>query len=344
MKNCIKIVGFLFLFPNFIWAQGTFNFSQFNSSILHLNPATAGVFYGGVRAVSSYKDQYTFTGNSFRTIGLAIDATILDDITNNDFFAVGLIASSDDFGDFAMTNNSAYGILTYGRALDAFEEHFFSLGFQGGYVLHQADFNQFLWENQWQTSGFNQGLPSREPMPFDNNQYFDFSAGVNYFYSNHSTLKFHSGLAMHHIAGPIVNYYNQVEQLFRRFNAHMGAEIGSEISNLTIMPSAMFSAMGPNRLFMFGSEFGWRLQDASQTVGRIKEVNFSLGTFVRWNDGAFFTTRIDWGGFGVGFAYDFNLSGMFPASRGLGGPEVMLLYKSGYKKGYGEKHKNKRFE
>lgn len=331
------------LIESSLLAQSPIHFSQYGATPMHINPAATGAFYGSARWTSTYRNQWSFTGNPYTSMATSFDAQVFSDILKDDYFAVGLTAYNDVAGVGLSTLNQANLSLAYGRSLDAFDNHIFSLGFQGGYSMHSLDFAQYIWERQWNGSSFDPTISPNEPFGADNFAFTDFSAGIHYFYSNHSNRQFTAGMAMYHLTQPAINYFGKVEQIYRRLNFHVSARLSQENSPVSFCPSAILINQGPNNLFMFGHEFLFRLQEASQMVDRIKEVNFSIGTHVRWRDALVFSSRVEWGGFMAGVSFDVNLSSYFAASRGSGGPEIVVGYIGGFKKSNFRKQKEKKF-
>ena len=324
-------------------------YSQANVSTISFNPATAGIFYGGYRLTSNYRTAWTTVGNPFTTTQVSFDMPVHDNIWENDFIAAGFTVTSDVAGASGYTNNTVLLLGSYGKALDAREHHFFSVGFSGGVSQKSVTYQSLNWESQFDRIGFNQGLPTGE-IYIDENansgsqaMHLDFGLGVNYVYNNESTMLLRAGVSIEHVNAPTYEFFGDPLQVYERVNMHVDLRAKPRGSTLSFWPKAMYTIQGPHRVLFFGSDLHYLLQEAGNITGHVKEISFSIGPYYRYKEGMSIHTRFQVGGLHVGLAYDFNLNKLRTASNKLGGPELLLYYQGGYKKGRNEKHNHKSF-
>jgi hypothetical protein len=107
-----------------------------------------------------------------------------------------------------------------------------------------------------------------------------------------------------------------------RINAQLGAIIkGGE--RLSMLPAFMYQTQTSATEMIAGSEFLY-------IVGEPDIQSVATGVFVggwyRFGDATIVTAGLEFKGFRVGFAYDYNMSDLKVASNGNGGFEVSLRY------------------
>lgn len=324
-------------------------YSQLNNSLITINPATAGVFYGGFRMVSNYRTVYSTVANPYVNMQVSFDKPVHDNIWENDFIAVGFTVSSDQSGPSSFLNNSAMIMVSYGKALDPREHHFFTVGFSGGGSQKSLTIEGLNWESQFDRVGFDQTLPSGESFVTGAGSgvqamHLDFGMGFNYVYNNESTLMIKTGAGLQHVNKPTYEFFGQDLSVYRRITFHADLKAKPSGSTLSFWPKALYSIQGPHQVFFIGTDLHYLLQEAGNITGSVKEISFAIGPYYRHREGASLQTRFQIGGLHLGLAYDFNLNKLNTASNRLGGPEMLLSYQSGFKKGRHEKHNHKRFE
>jgi type IX secretion system PorP/SprF family membrane protein len=340
----------LFLTASFgIKAQIDPTFSQSLLSPIILNPAATGVYYGGARLSSNYRQQWATVSQPYTTMQVAFDKPIIDNIWVNDFVALGITVSSDNAGVSNFLDNTAKIMVSYGKALDPRERNFVTVGFEGGVSQKSVTFSGLNWESQFNRLGFDQSLPTGEPYIDDKANSGvsvlnpDFGMGIQYVYNNEETKLLKAGISIQHITKPTYEILGREVSTYRRINFHVDYKAKPNGSTLSFWPKMLYSIQGPSRLLYIGSDFHWLLQQAGNITGSVKEISFALGPYYRHKEGMSIQSRLQVGGLTVGASYDFNLNQLRTASNLLGGPEVLVVYQTGYKKGRNEKHNHKRF-
>ena len=345
MKRILLVITVLAFLPFAGFSQQDIHFSQFNASPLHINPSTAGLFPGGYRIANNYRVQWQSVSEAFTTIGAAVDFPFITEVFEDDHFGLGFSFVNDVTGDSKMTTNQGNLTVSYGKALDRKQAHFFSVGLQAGYAQRSIDYGELFWDKQFNVVGFNTALPSGEDLTKETVEYFDMAGGLTYFYSNHKNFKANFGIGMFHLTKPDIAFrgLQGQEDIFYRYVYHGGIEAGNWDNVIVWNPNFMYVRQGPNRITMIGTDIKFLLKSATKFTGYIKESSLALGGYYRHRDAIVATSTLNLGGLSIGLSYDFNVSGLSNASSGLGGPEFMLRYIGGYKKGLKTKHKNDRF-
>lgn len=348
------ILGVLLLISGQALSQQDIHLSQWTQSPMNLNPATAGVFYGTYRANINYRRQWMSISTPFTTSSVSVDLPVLADVFQNDLFGIGISANQDEAGDAMMKSTRAYLTLSYGKALDIYEEHFLSVGFQAGLASRSIDYTQVYWDEQWAFEGFDLTRLSGEGENVENfgapgvgaSGYADVSTGIHYFYTDRNLFKMNMGMSLLHLNRPNLDFLGVQDKLDRRFIAHFGFSHGiRDNSHFQVSPSVYYSNQQNNRIFMIGTDMTFFFTDATKFTGFKREAGMDLGLHYRWDDAVIGVFRLRFGGLALGVSYDFNISPLTVISQGQGGPEILLSMRGGYKKGHRAAHRhNERFK
>jgi hypothetical protein len=78
------------------------------------------------------------------------------------------------------------------------------------------------------------------------------------------------------------------------------------------------------------------MQQQSHFTGFVNELSAGFGAYYRVGDALWGTLQFNWTGLTVAFSYDLNLSGLSVATNGLGGMEMMIMYRHGIGNGKGK--------
>ncbi|MGD1846556.1 MAG: PorP/SprF family type IX secretion system membrane protein [Salibacteraceae bacterium] len=319
--------------------------SMFTNNPLLYNPAAAGVFPGGVRFSNNYRVQWQSLSEPLTSIVASVDFPVATNLLENDHIAGGITFFNDETGDSRLTTTSGLITLAYGKALDRLEQHFVSVGFQGGYAERAWVADNLFWESQWTGSGFDQAIGSGEDETSLNKGYFDLNTGIHYFYSDRDRFRGHAGLALYHVTKPKIAFFSGDDtRMYYRYVFHGGVESGGKDAPFILAPNLMYMDQGPNRMFIAGTDFKFLLKYPTKYTGKKKEAWLSLGIYHRYQDALIGTFKLNFGGLTFGASYDLTVSNLSVPINGYGGPEFILSWKGGYKKGYRSNQANERFE
>jgi len=324
-KVCLFSVLALLMSCNCLLGQDP-HLSQFYHSPLSLNPAMTGLMNHDLRLSANYRAQWSSVTTPFQTIDASVDASLLVGPNSDDFFGVGLSITNDKAGD---TNLKATGVHLSGafsKALTADAEHFISLGAKFGVVNRSINSSMLTFDSQFNGETIDNTLNSGEQLERPQFTYADFSAGISWFYASNSQTKMYAGAALAHINEPDQRFLSgEPVNLYRKYTFHIGGEIGLN-DELSFIPRSELLLQGPHKELNVGG-----LLKFNMTPDLLPEeggMSFQLGTTHRWKDAQIAVVRFDYLQMGFSFSYDFNISGLTKASRGLGGPEIAVIYKT----------------
>ncbi|MFT7589391.1 MAG: type IX secretion system PorP/SprF family membrane protein [Limisphaerales bacterium] len=297
--------------------------SQIHASPTFLNPAMTGLYDGDFRLIANYKQQWRNTTANYRTLALGFDSKI-SDLDNQGFLAVGLNLFSDKAGDLDFSTTSAMLTFSAAKSLDRRGKHMIMMAVQGGLIRNSLDYTML---NVFDPE------PSIVAGSTSQVNVMDASAGIAW-YSRFDNHLVYGGISASHLGQPdmamIGRGLNYEEKLQRKFIFHGGGEF--KLNNkYTLMPSFITMEQLPHREWLFGSFIRY---DHSE-YKRDKGSSFYLGAWYRYflrtdikssSDGLVLSARLDQNKLTYAFSYDLNFSSLSRATKGIGGPELSIIY------------------
>lgn len=332
MKNVYALIASVFI-CSASFAQDI-HFTMFHAAPTVLNPGAAGLFNGTFRASTNFKTQWGSISNPYNTFSFTADGALWKNRGGNAHMGAGISAYRDVAGS---TNYGTTKInLSISTILYLDENNTASIGLTGGWVQRTIAPEDLQWDSQFNGQAFDASLPSYENYTFENNSYFDFAAGAMWSYGTAASSiasfdKFHAqaGIAYHHLSRPlIVNYYGENEKLYSKFVAHGDLHIATGYSRLAFRPRFTAFFQGPSREINVGTMVRYLVMEGAKYTGFVKGFAFSLGGYYRLGDAFSPSMELEFGGFSLGYSYDFNLSGLRVATGGMGGHEVYLKFQN----------------
>jgi type IX secretion system PorP/SprF family membrane protein len=306
------------------------HFTQFNYSPLGLNPANAGAEHQ-VRANINYRNQWKTISSPFKTSEVSFDARMAK--AGDGFFAGGINFYSDKAGDSKM--GVAQGNISLAYHLKMAQTQLLGIGVMAGYAQRSMTASALQWGNQYDGQNYNAALTSGEPAGSDfTKSYLDLGAGIVWSYrkdEKYMTGNDHAGVnvgfSVMHVHQPDYSFYGGlVEPLHRKYVMHSNAIIGIGNSRISMAPGFMYAMQGGATEFLIGTNIRYRIQEDSHFTGFVSGASFSAGVWYRNMDAVSVTTMLQFSGYCIGFAYDFNISDLSVASDGKGGFELALRF------------------
>jgi type IX secretion system PorP/SprF family membrane protein len=201
----IKIVGVLFLLSAslIVKAQDP-HFTQFNAAPFTVNPAYTGVFDGGSRFMSNYRQQWSSIGTPYTTSVVAFDGKLFNDgqyVQNP--FNMGIQFMSDKTMKGAFKSNFITATAAYHVPLNMKGDQSLGVGLSASYGSRKIDFTNLSTETQFTNGGFDPTLPNGEIALENMKPYATVGAGLLYTYNNREEGTFFDfGAAVYHLNKP----------------------------------------------------------------------------------------------------------------------------------------------
>ncbi len=308
------------------------HFAQFWNNGIQYNPATAGVIPANFRASVFYRNQWSSIGAKYETYGANVDGRI--ETKGSASFGLGLDIYRDVAGDLNLGTTNAQ--LVFSTILDLDKHNKLSVGVKGGLIQKGYDATNAKWNSQYTDGAYHHALTSGESFNSTSEMKGDLSAGIVYSYSTsegyisaNDQFNFKAGASYNHIIRPKFDwFYTGPDRLYGNLVFHADALIGIPRSKWSILPAVILQFQGPSKEVLVGSRYRIKLKEASRVTGFVKGAYFSLGTFYRWNDAFIPSITFEMDHYSIGMSYDFNISKLRNASRGNGGFEVSLKFRT----------------
>jgi type IX secretion system PorP/SprF family membrane protein len=325
-----KLFIILSLFTGTVLTAQDVHFSMFNYAPMTMNPANAGA-EDEVRVNINYRSQWKSVNSQFKTMAGSYDMRI--SAIGNGYLAGGINFYNDKAGDSQL--GTTQGNLSLAYHLKLADGHFIGLGLMGGYAQRSMTSTALTWGNQYDGMDYNSALLSGETTSGEfTRSFFDLGTGVVYTFEKgekYSTGNNHMlanvGFSVSHVHQPDISFYgSNPDNLYRKYMFHANGLFGLPNSRISFAPGVMFASQGPARELLIGSNIRYRLVEDSRYTGIIKGASLSLGTWFRTGDAMIFTSVLQFSGYSIGFAYDYNISPLREASSGKGGMEFCFRF------------------
>jgi len=325
---------FLFIFLLSILLVGRaqdLHFSQYLNSPLTLNPASAGVFDGTMRAIANYKTQWHQVTTPFKTYAFSFDGGLLKGKWRNGYIGAGITIIKDIAGDSKMGTTQAN--LSLSSVLKVSERTHLSAGIQAGLGQRSITVAGLQWDSQYNGFYYDSGVASNEQFASSNFVFQDYSVGALYSYQKgemystaNDATSAQIGIAAFHLNKPSMSFAGGSDRLYSKYVVHGNLYKGLKNTNISVLPTAVVYLQGKSKEILAGMLVKYNLQDASKYTGNIKASAVFLGGYYRFGDALVICSQLELDKCLLGLSYDVNMSGLTTVSKGLGGLEVSLRY------------------
>ncbi len=297
------------------------HFSQFFNTPLLINPSLAGNDDGTFQGMLNYRSQWN---NTYQTFGLSLDGGLRKKIDKG-FLGVGGAIYNDRQGDVGLSRLNAKLSVAYHNQIS--RQQFFTAGLSGGVMQRSTDRSKFIWDDQYDGSGYNPTLVSNEILFEPNAISPDFSLGVNYLFKENEYVgkrRFLLGGAVHNLIN-VDDAIIGVEDTRRnfRYTIHTEASLPVRGTNLEIQPSGFISMQGVSRELLLGINARYELQQESKFTDFQKTNAVSFGLFARELKDLIAYAGLQLDKYNIGVSYDLGINNTNP---GRGGFEISIKY------------------
>ncbi len=308
------------------------HFSQYDDTPQLINPGSAGVYNGYVRAIANYKNQWMAMGNAYNTEAASIDFPILKGKKENRaHLGLGLNFFNDKAGDAKIGLTA--GNLCIAGILPVTRLSVLSLGLSAGAGQFKADYNALQWATQYDGKGFDQTINSNEPLAFTSYVYPDISAGIYYeYFSGKNTMSRNEqrriaiGFAYYHINKPEQKYFTAIERMYSKYVVSFNGDFDVTGSHFSVAPTFACFIQGKSNEFDLGVALRYRMKNSTKVTGFITESGLALGAHYRFGDAFIPQLIYDIGNFKIALCYDINISTYAQVTHKNGGAEISLKY------------------
>lgn len=308
------------------FAQQYRHLSLWNENLSALNPGAVAVMDGDLRATTSFRMQWLgLEGNPWRTNTFGFDAKVFKQKQSESCLGIGLNFTNDQSGDSRMMNNLVSVPINY--TISADDNLLFSIGIAPGFYQTSLLNTNFTYNNQWNGSEYNNEMSSGETFAPEMSMFnFDIGAGMHFRYLFEDGSNINLGIGVNHITGPNTSFQQLENKMFRGININASGTKYIPNRRLGISPSLLMQFFGPNHNIVFGTNFDIELFEASKRTDYVQRSFFTWGLHYRVQDALIVDLGFKYKSYKLGACYDFNLSTLTPATRGMGAVELFFTY------------------
>jgi len=291
------------------------HFSQYFASPLTLNPALTGNIDGSLRIASNYRQQWWATGSPFNTMTLSFEQRLLENaIGQFDRFGIGGLMMADNSMSGALRSTYMSLSSSYHKGLG--ERHRLGIGFQATYGNRVVDFSRLSFYNQFDTEGFNLGLPSGERALATLKPTVSMHTGLMYTYEDEQK-RLYAGFSNYHLNRPRQTVVNDsLSRIAQRYTAHAGAVFLTGEA-LRISLHGLWQQQAKSNQINVGGALGYDLDKLSAVYA---------GGWYRFGDAIYPYFSYVRNGLQVALSWDFTVSGIREALPRNGSVEISLTY------------------
>jgi type IX secretion system PorP/SprF family membrane protein len=327
-KRFILPIFFFCQFSNYLIAQDI-HFSQYNASPLTLNPALTGFFDGDFRAIVNYRGQWGSFTNPYRTIAASFEYDPLKGKMKYDNFCIGLMIYNDVAGTSRFGSNNIGLSTSYRKQLGTRNNHTLSIGLQASALQQRIQFKDLQFDNQYNGVEWDENIAPNEVLNESSNFAPDLSTGLLWQTVRSDAFNFYVGASYYHILQPKISLFNASDyRLPSRLTAHAGGYIYLT-PTVNLLPSVAYYRQSSAWQANGGTYIQFVLDDWND-----KETAFAIGAWARVAgaaaDAVIAGARLDFQGFILSFAYDFNISKLNVATDTRGAYELSFIYSGAF--------------
>lgn len=299
------------------------HFSQYYHHPLYQNPALTGAFVEDFRAHAIYRSQWQSIPVPYVSFAGSFDTKLFTPNLKKGKLGGGVFLNTDRSGDANFTTVQVGLSGSYAREIK--KNNWASLGLQTNLTNQSFQPDRLTYDEQFDGEIFNANISSTETFERTNATVLDVAIGVNYQFTNKTTLG-NIGISYSHIFRPNQQFLieNTITQL-PKVNVHSGGRVwlGKKIGYSS---AAYFSFQG------YGKE-DYVYREAIIHAGimyrlQYQEEEYILHSGLHWRVGEAFIPHVEiakdrWR---VMLSYDVTISDFAVATQRRGGVEISFRY------------------
>lgn len=243
------------------------HFSQFMNSPLSTNPANTGFIPGGdYRIGVNYRNQWSsIMSIPYKTMSAFGDMQVMQ--SENGWLGVGGLILRDVAGSGNLTSTKIYGSVAYHQTLNL--ASLLSLGFNIGWANKQINVSNLKFPDQFDGHFFDNHLPTSVTLDYNNINYLDIQAGMNYaFFPNENTY-FNAGFSTFHINRPRESFFDAQPGIDNRIPMRHTAFINGSFKlndQWIVNPNTYFSIQAKSYEWVLGANAHYNLSGDGEKI------------------------------------------------------------------------------
>ncbi len=303
------------------------HFSQYYNAPLLLNPAnTALMPDNDFRIGLNYRNQWSVVPVPYNTFSAYGDFKVggnKDNENHNNWLGIGFAFFNDKAGDGNLALTEVQGDVAY--HLQMSQHTMFSLGVSGASIQRSVNFDNLLFDAQWDGFTFNGNIPNNEKVGILKDNYYTVGAGANLAWFPNESVYAKLGGSLENINQPAESFYGSTKNVIA-YRPVVDLDIVYQISPVLIInPSAYYTTQSGAAELVVGSLFRTVLSSKNQATSQL-----ILGLYTRMGDAVIGVAGYQMGNIQFMANYDFTISALAPYNASYGALEFSLVYTRAY--------------
>jgi type IX secretion system PorP/SprF family membrane protein len=326
MKKALWLIMVFVLLYSAAANSQSMHFSQYYNAPLLLNPAnTALMPDNDYRFGLNYRNQWAAIPVPYNTFSAFGDCKIGGNKNNenhNNWLGLGLAFFNDKAGDGNLSLIQVQGDIAYHLQLSS--HTMLSLGLSGALVQRSVNYDNLLFDAQWDGATFNTNIGNGEKVGIIKTNYYTIGSGVNFAWFPNENVYVKLGGSLENINRPVESFYKSDNTIDYRPIGDLDMLFQTGPS-LIVNPSVYYTTQSGASELVFGSQFRTVLSGKDQMPTQL-----ILGMYYRLGDAMIGVAGIQVGSVQFMASYDFTLSGLAPYNDSYGALEFSLIYSRPY--------------
>ena len=259
------------------------HFSQYFASPMTINPSYTGKDVADMRVAVNMRSQWWggTSINPYSTATFSFEKRLATDRLGDDQLAIGFLGLTDGSNNGILKNNYFGTSIAYNKLVSS--KTTIGLGLSMVYANRILDANQFQFQSQFGSMGFQRSIPANDFITVQKRSYLDFNAGVN-LSQDLDNWGYTLGAGYFHAGRPNEGAYNNNQyaidtRLSLQGNAWFGLGRGEHRSTFHV--STLTEFQGVNKIFTLGGVYKAKIA-GDETI---ESLNF--GVFDRFGDAVY---------------------------------------------------------
>jgi type IX secretion system PorP/SprF family membrane protein len=295
------------------------HFSQYNGSVINLNPAFTGFFDGDYRVNGIYRSQWTTVPVPYRSFSIAADGRFKTKNMKSDFFGAGIMFNNDKSGDTNYGTNQLYLSGSYIHKLNKDSTLLLTAGLMAGISNVGFNYSKMTFDDQYQNGNYTSSNGTGENFAKNSTTFGDFNLGAAIQYAIKQRAFIQYGISYHHFTNPKLTFQNNTSiRIDPKLNNYISFAypIGEQTD---IIAEVLYSHQGKYNEIVPGTQFKFYFDQKTNQVA-------SVGLYYRTKDAVIARLGYQIKTLTAGVSYDVNTSKFIAATNRRGAFEIYVTY------------------
>lgn len=314
----LLLYTFVILRSTFVISQDV-HFSQYNGSVINLNPGFTGFFDGDYRLNGIYRSQWSSVPVPYKSFSFAGDARFKPKSMKNDCIGVGIIFNNDKSGDTYYGTNQLYLSGSYMHKLNKDSTLLWTTGIMAGISNVGFNYSRMTFDDQYQNSSYSSSNGTGENFAKTATTFGDFNLGTALQYAIKQRAFVQYGISYHHFTNPKLTFQNNTSiRIDPKLNNYLcfAYPIGVKTD---IVAEILYSHQGKYNEVVPGAMVKFLLDEKTRQA-------VSVGLYYRAKDAVIARLGYQVKTLTAGVSYDVNTSKFIAATNRRGGFEIYVTY------------------